>query len=111
MFEPPIRRAAVRRWLTRLPAIRGIGLPKVAHLLARFPDCEFAIHRLYARDAAVRAICDDYEEAVTALRHWESADPTDAAKAEDYRQLADEIEAEIVAILDGARAGRRPPGE
>jgi hypothetical protein len=82
-----------------------VQVTRIVHVLSRFPRDELAIHRLYAHDGAFRAICDDYEEAVAALRHWEAADE---AKAQDFRQLASEIEAEIAAFLDEPGGIRRP---
>lgn len=71
-------------------------MTRPSHVLSRFPRVELAIHRLYARDTRFRGICDDYEEAVAALRHWETADP---ARASDFRRLAGEIKDEIAACL------------
>ena len=70
MLYPPVR--AVRLRTLRQGADREGGLPKLAHLIHRFPECELAIHRGYAQDSEFRGLCDDYEEAVTALRYWEA---------------------------------------
>lgn len=78
----------------------------IAHVLSLFPAAELAIHRLYASDAAFRGICDDYEEALAALRHWEGDD----ARARDFRRLAAEIESEIAAFLKEHGTARRPAG-
>jgi hypothetical protein len=78
-------------------------VPKLAHLLARFPERELAVHRLFVRDARFREACEDYEDAWKALRHWEAAGSGGEAKAEDYRQVVTELEAEILSCLD------RPP--
>jgi len=83
-------------------------LPRLAHLIHRFPECELAIHRGYAQDSEFRGLCDDYEEAVTALRYWESPGSADAAKAEDFRRLATEIAEDIAAFLDANRCGPHP---
>jgi hypothetical protein len=82
---------------------------KIAGLVSRFPERELAIRRLYARDDAFRAVCDDYEEALMALRHWQATG--DDAKAEDYRRLSDDLEAEILAILDRPRGCRPHPDD
>jgi hypothetical protein len=91
-------------WRSRRTEVR-VG--RIVHVLSRFPGAELAIHRLCAHDGAFRAICEDYEEAVAALRRWEAADE---AKAADFRRLASEIEAEIAAFLDEPGEARRPPG-
>ena len=89
-------------------ANREGGLPKLAHLVARFPECELAIHRGYAQDSEFRGLCDDYEEAVTALRYWEAPGKADAVKAEDFRRLAIEIAGDIATFLDASRCGPHP---
>ncbi len=83
-------------------------MPNLAHLIDRFPECELAIQRGYAQDSEFRCLCDDYEEAVTALRYWEAPGKADAAKAEDFRRLATEIEGDIAALLDASRCGPQP---
>jgi hypothetical protein len=85
-------------------------LPTFAHLLARFPARELAIHRLHAREPEFRGLCNDYEEAVSALRYWETRKNVDEEKAGDFRRLAAEIEADIVAFLDRTCAGQPPHG-
>ncbi|MER2507876.1 hypothetical protein [Amaricoccus sp.] len=79
---------------------------RIVHVLSQFPSAELAIHRFYARDADFRSICDDYEEALAALRHWQG----DAARATDFQRLATELESEIAAFLDEHGAARRPIG-
>ncbi|TPE47728.1 hypothetical protein [Amaricoccus solimangrovi] len=80
---------------------------RLVHVVALFPDDELAIHRLYTRDAGFRAVCDDYEEALAALARWETVD---AAKADDFRRLASEIEAEIAAYLRQTAGGGHSGG-
>jgi hypothetical protein len=74
---------------------------KVAAVVARFPDRELAIHRRFARDPKFEEICEDYTDALEALRHWEGAGLAGAARAEDYRRIRDELEVEILGVLDG----------
>jgi crotonobetainyl-CoA:carnitine CoA-transferase CaiB-like acyl-CoA transferase len=83
--------------LTRLPG-----------LLERFPSRELDIRRLCARDTEFRGVCEDYEVALKALRHWERVE-NNAARADEYRQLADEIADEIASCLDAASASLRAP--
>ena len=80
-------------------------MARIAHVLSRFPTAELVIHRLYVQDPAFRGICDDYEEAVAALRHWEACND---ARAGDFRLLASEIEAEIADFLDRPGEITRP---
>lgn len=67
----------------------------------RFPARELEIHRLRAQDAEFRRVCEDYEVAMKALRHWEHVE-NNAVRAAEYRQIATEIAAEIAARLDTA---------
>ena len=77
----------------------------IAAIVTRFPLRELEIRRRCARDPNFAEICEDYGEALQALRHWEGAGPAGATRAEEYRQMLEELEAEILAILDGrARA-------
>ena len=69
---------------------------KIAAVVTRFPLRELEIHRLCARDPKFEEICEDYDEALQALRHWEGAGPAGATQAEDYRRILDELEAEIL---------------
>lgn len=78
---------------------------RFAHVLSRFPSDELAIHRLYARDAAFRGICNDYEEAIAALGHWQD----DPIRGGDFRRLAAEIEDELAEFLKRGASGRRAP--
>lgn len=68
---------------------------------ARFPARELEIRRQCARDPEFRRVCEDYEVAVKALRHWECSEGHADREAE-YRQLVDEIANEIAACLDAA---------
>ena len=69
----------------------------------RFPLRELEIRRRCARDPTFAEVCEDYEEVLEALRQWEGAGPAGAKQVEDYRRIRDELEAEILAILDGSR--------
>ena len=75
----------------------------IAAIVTRFPLRELEIHRRCARDPKFAEICEDYGEALQALRHWEGAGPAGAARAEEYRRILEELEAEMLAILDGPR--------
>ena len=79
---------------------------RVAAVVARFPERELEIHR-HARDPKFEEICEDYRDALAELRHWEGAGPAGATRAEDFRRIRDELEAEILGILDGP--ARTPP--
>ena len=67
-------------------------------LARRFPQYASKIRRLRARDPDFRAICDDYNDARSALKHWEAAGQ--AERAAEYREILKELEEEVLAILE-----------
>lgn len=77
--------------------------PDIAAVTQRFEAHAFAIRRLHAADPEFRAVCEDYAEAVGALALWRQ----DEARAEDYRLMVAELEAEILSLLGvpAARSG------
>ena len=83
-------------------------MQSLSGLLERFPARELDIHRLCARDAEFRSVCEDYEVALKALQHWESV-AQNAVRADEYRQLAGEIADEIAVRLDAASASVGAP--
>ncbi|QLH39282.1 MAG: hypothetical protein HWD60_10450 [Defluviicoccus sp.] len=74
-------------------------MPHTAAVVRRFPGHELAIRRLFQCDATFREICADYDDALHALQHWQSAGgPTDP-RAEQYRDLVNELEGELASLL------------
>ena len=69
---------------------------KIAAIVGRLPEQELAIRRLCNRDPDFLGICEDYDDAEAALRHWEGAGDAYTARAEEYRQLLGEIEDEVL---------------
>lgn len=65
-------------------------------LTGRFPEHELAIRRLCSREPEFMATCEDFEEAAVALRRWQEAGPNHAARADEYRVILREIEADIL---------------
>jgi crotonobetainyl-CoA:carnitine CoA-transferase CaiB-like acyl-CoA transferase len=72
-------------------------------LMKSFPTRELDIRRLCTRDPEFRRICEDYEVAVKALRHWECTE-SDTARVAEYRQLAAELADDIAARLEAETA-------
>jgi hypothetical protein len=68
-------------------------------LARRFPERALKIGRLQAEDASFRAICEDYDEARRALAYWLSAGQAGDTRAEEYRRIVAELEAEASAAL------------
>jgi hypothetical protein len=87
-------------------------MPGAAFLIGRFPQHELSIHRLYASSADFRAICEDYEEALRALRYWQAACGDADAKVLEYREFVKELETEILQLLEAAqKCGHRDEGD
>jgi hypothetical protein len=77
------------------------GLERV---IERFPELAASIRARFHDDQSFREMCSDYAEAGEALQRWEaSSDPHRAARIEEYRELAEGLEVEIVTAL------RSPP--
>ena len=92
-----------RRDLRALPlTMRGeTRVPQITAVVSRFPRHELAIRRLYSRDATFREICEDYDEALRALRYWQSAATSSDPRIEQYRELVSELESEISGLVEG----------
>ena len=74
-------------------------------LARRFPDQADRFDRLVHESDLFQSICEDYEEAVRAHRHFAAERGGADARAEEYRQIVRELEAEAASVLlDG------PPG-
>ncbi|MCB1500072.1 MAG: hypothetical protein KDK07_09850 [Bauldia sp.] len=69
-------------------------------ILERHPRLELDIRRLRARDASFTAVCRDYEEAMSALRHWRDVAREVDTKIQDYVSFLAELEDEILAQLN-----------
>jgi hypothetical protein len=73
--------------------------------LARsLPASAGRIRRRFWRDPAFREVCEDYRDILEALARLEATPACDAARAEEYRQLAAELLAEAVEMLEGKRS-------
>ena len=62
------------------------------------------IRRRYWRDPEFRTVCEDYRDSLEATSRFESSDPPDLVRAEEYRELAAELLAEAAAMLKGDRS-------
>lgn len=85
-------------------------MPNVAAAVHHFPYRELEIHRLSARDSEFACDCEDFSDALAAAARWEAVGTSDASRAAEYRQIADELAARIIAALDGERRRRHLPG-
>ncbi len=75
-------------------------------VIERWADREFEIHRKCAHDPAFAAICADFEEASRALEHWGKKGLPGVRHVENYRNLLEELAAEIQAHLSAHHGGR-----
>jgi hypothetical protein len=73
---------------------------EIRTLARRFPQHASTIRRLQARNPDFRSICDDYDDAQRALKHWEAAGQVAPERVAEYRQIVAELEAEALAILE-----------
>ncbi|MBN8999355.1 MAG: hypothetical protein J0H54_08150 [Rhizobiales bacterium] len=85
----------------------------MAAVINRFSSYELTIRRLHMTDPDFRDACFAFRTAFNALATWQS----DAARADDYRCLLAEIEAEILGFIRATvpappqGEGRRPARE
>jgi hypothetical protein len=69
---------------------------KTHHIRKRFPDENDTIDLLMAHDPEFRAICEDYDACVNALRYWaESKEPEAEIRVKEYRSLIEDLEEEV----------------
>jgi hypothetical protein len=72
----------------------------MARVIKRFRRHAAVIEDRFRADQSFRELCGDYAETLEALQRWEaSSGPYQAARVEEYRELARALEIEIVAAL------------
>jgi hypothetical protein len=77
-------------------------------VIERFPELTAALQERFHADQSLREMCGDYAETLEALRRWQgSRDPHRAARIDEYRQLAEGLEIEILAALRSTPAGTK----
>jgi crotonobetainyl-CoA:carnitine CoA-transferase CaiB-like acyl-CoA transferase len=70
---------------------------KAYHLRERFPDKSDSIALLVAEDLEFRAMCEDYNDSINALRYWTRSKEAQAeTRVNEYRDLIRELEEEII---------------
>ena len=73
---------------------------KVRYVVERFPDLAHAIKQYSSDNRFFRGLCEDYGEAVEALRDCETSDdPEDSECAEACRALILDLEREVLLEL------------
>jgi hypothetical protein len=83
---------------------------KLAAAVRRFPQRELEIHRLCLRDPEFLTVCEDFADAHTALEYWRAMGASAAARAEEYRALAEELAAAVLVALDRQRCSKQHGG-
>lgn len=69
-------------------------------VIERFPKHAASIRDLFHADQSFREMCGDYAETLDALQRWEaSSGPHRAARIEEYRELAQALENEVLTAL------------
>ena len=81
-------------------------MSKLAAVARRFPERELEIHRLCLRDPEFLAACEDFADANAALDYWQAIGASAATRAGEYRALAEELAAVVVAALDAQQGGK-----
>ena len=51
------------------------------------------------RDPEFRSVCDDYGDVQRALEHWQAAGQAAPERVAEYREILEELEAEVLANL------------
>lgn len=66
------------------------------HVIERFPDMAAAVKQCLSDSRNFRLLCEEYDLAAEALRHWKMSHARQAPqRIAEYRGLLDELEAEI----------------
>ena len=82
---------------------RADAVDPIDALVRSLPGDSARIRRLFWRDENFRTVCEDYRDCLDAISRFQSADPPDLVKAEEYRELAALLLAEATAMLRGDR--------
>jgi hypothetical protein len=66
-------------------------------VIERFPELAASLQERFPVDQSLREMCGDYAET---LQRWQAShDPHRGARIEEYRELAEGLELEIIAAL------------
>lgn len=73
---------------------------KTHHVLERLPQHGQAIRQRMMVDREFRSLCDDYDDALDALRRWQaSEDRHREERVDEFRALVGDLEQEILREL------------
>jgi len=80
----------------------------MARVIERFPEYAARIRDRFHADQSFREMCGDYAETLEALQRWQASNrPQEAARVEEYRELAKALESEIATALQSDRGMAR----
>jgi hypothetical protein len=85
----------------RVDLAEADAVDEIEALVRSLPASAGQIRRRFWRDPEFREVCEDYRDILEALARLEATPASDAAWAEEYRQLAAELLAEAVEMLKG----------
>jgi 5'-deoxynucleotidase YfbR-like HD superfamily hydrolase len=70
-------------------------------VIKRFPDHKKTLKRLFRESEIFQSICEDYVKCADALNYWNQSDSEEAAaRREEYDNLLQNLELEILQILN-----------
>ena len=73
---------------------------KAKHVVDQLPQHRHVLRERMLVDVEFRSLCEDYGDALEALRHWEaSTDGRRSARVEEFARLLAELESEILGEL------------
>jgi hypothetical protein len=71
----------------------------IRHIEAQLPDAQQRVNDRLPGDENFREICSEYEECVKCLTYWRSSEQRNRDRVEEYAQLLQELEQEILRLL------------
>lgn len=80
-------------------------------VVKRFPDHKANLLQLFRENRNFKIICDDYRRCSEALEAWrQSTTETASARRQEYADLLQELELEIIDLLNETGGEKFPPG-
>jgi hypothetical protein len=78
----------------------GQTLAEMERVIECFPRHAAAIRERFHADQSFREMCGDYAETLQALQRWRmSEDPRNAARVEEYQEIARALKSEMATAL------------
>ena len=79
----------------------GVINPAIFIILERFPESRGKITKLFASSPDFQVLCDDLRQCREALQYWNRSGKPDAlARRQEYQELHQELENEIIRFLN-----------